>query len=328
MRILTPEIFATLRRPGQRLPSVIDWLGSEVWTQTRFESLDPESYLSEGERRVYQLEELLSAAADRFYDELASAAAQKNLILDTFSSSKPTAFVIFDGTSLREVPLFLRMAAQSGYSVMKQGITYSGLPSNTIEFVEQRLLGKAVTPKELPQRKELKERRIRAYYYDAPIRTHHIPGDETATLILWSAFPDVTYQDSGARFARHFAELIPLFETAWKSTVMQVPRDYRIIVTSDHGYIFFGAGLASPRRSQDALNVLDQDRSKRFSDSERLPDPHPDLQILPERRLAMLRGRVKNRPKGPAGNRLYRHGGLSLMEVLLPWLVLERNKET
>jgi hypothetical protein len=323
MHILTPETLKILTRPGPRLPSVVDWLQSHVWSQNRFESLDPESYLGEGEKQVYQLEELLSAAANRFYDELAGAAAQKRLMLDSAPPSVPTAFVIFDGTSLREGPLFLQLAAQSGHSVIEQEIAYSALPSNTVDFVEQRLLGKAIGPKELSHRKELKEKGIRAYYYDAPIRTHQIPANENATLILWSAFPDVTYQDSGARFARHFAELVPLFEVAWKNTVMQVPRGYRIIVTSDHGYIFFGAGLASNRPNH-ACDVLDQERSKRFADGEFLPSSDPDLQIFSERRLVMLRGRIKNRPKGPAGGRLYRHGGLSLMEMLLPWLVLER----
>jgi hypothetical protein len=323
MRMLTPEMFTTLTRPGPRLPALTDWLRANVWSQTRFESLDPESYLSDGEKQVYQLEELLSAAADRFYDELAGAAAHKSSILDRASLSQPTAFVIFDGTSLREVPLFLRMAAESGHSVIEQGVAYSALPSNTVEFVEQRLLGKAIGPKELPHRKELKEKGVRAYYFDAPIRTHQISPDENPTLILWSAFPDVTYQDSTARFPHHFAGILPLFETAWKNTVMQVPRGYRIILTSDHGYIFFGAGLSSNRRSN-AGDVVDQDRSKRFAENEPLPAPDRDLQIFPERRLAMLRGRIKNRPKGPAANRLYRHGGLSLMEMLLPWLVLER----
>jgi len=36
----------------------------------------------------------------------------------------------------------------------------------------------------------------------------------------------------------------------------------------------------------------------------------------------MLRGRVQPHPPGPASNKLYKHGGLSLMEMLTPWLVL------
>jgi hypothetical protein len=202
-------------------------------------------------------------------------------------------------------------------------VRYAALPTNTIDFVQQRLLGKPVTPKELPRRKELKEKNIRAYYYDAPIRTQQITSNGEKPLMLWSAFPDVTYQDSGARFAKHFAELLPLWDPAWKNTVMQVPRGYRIIITSDHGYIFFGAGLASDRRG-DACALLNQERFKSFTDNEPLPKQHRDLQIFPDRRLAMLRGRIKNRPQGPAANRLYRHGGLSLMEMLLPWIVLEK----
>lgn len=37
----------------------------------------------------------------------------------------------------------------------------------------------------------------------------------------------------------------------------------------------------------------------------------------------MVRGRVQTHPPGPASARLYKHGGLSLMEMLTPWIVLE-----
>ena len=39
----------------------------------------------------------------------------------------------------------------------------------------------------------------------------------------------------------------------------------------------------------------------------------------------MLRGRLKTRPKGTSSRRLYQHGGFSLMEVLVPWVLLNRN---
>ena len=38
----------------------------------------------------------------------------------------------------------------------------------------------------------------------------------------------------------------------------------------------------------------------------------------------MLAGRCHNRPQAPSASRSwYRHGGLTLMEMLTPWLVLE-----
>jgi hypothetical protein len=57
------------------------------------------------------------------------------------------------------------------------------------------------------------------------------------------------------------------------------------------------------------------------------PEPtHPDLAIrqTPDAgRVAVIRGRVQTHPPGDAANKLYKHGGLSLMEMLTPWIVLE-----
>jgi hypothetical protein len=37
----------------------------------------------------------------------------------------------------------------------------------------------------------------------------------------------------------------------------------------------------------------------------------------------MVRGRVQTHPRGEGARKLYKHGGMSLMEMLVPWLVLE-----
>ena len=323
MKILTTDILEQLIKPEPRLPWIVDWLLNEVWSVERFESALPEKYLNEGENRVHALEELLAASAGRFYDELAAAAAHNEKLTEKVTPE--TAIVIFDGASIREIPLFLKKAGQSGFRVLERSVSYAALPSNTIDFIGQRLLGKAVTPKSLPRRKELKEQNIKAFYFHDAISTNHIICKSTEQLILWSSFPDVTYQDSEARFARHFAEMQQLYDAAWKNTVMQIPRDRRIVITSDHGYIFFGAGFDSTRPNT-ACELLNQNRSRVFGpDEELLDDSHAgDLQIFPDRRLAMVRGRIKNRPKGPAANRVYRHGGLSLMEMLVPWITLEK----
>ena len=103
-----------------------------------------------------------------------------------------------------------------------------------------------------------------------------------------------------------------------------IPAGMPIVVTSDHGYIFFG-GTAESARESDATALLGQHRHKVFAADESFPAAHPDLQLVPERRLAMLRGRLKTHPKGVSSRRLYQHGGFSLMEVLVPWLELNRN---
>lgn len=319
---LNKIMLAKLTQPAPRMPWIVDWLLNSVWSTERFGSMPPEEYLTTGERDVHAFEEILAVAADRFYDELAAASNQVKSL--TASITSDTAVVVFDGASLREIPLFVQKATETGYRVVEKGTSLAALPSTTTAFVEQRLVGKPVAPKSLPQRKELKEQGIQAVYFDDAISTHQIHCPNGEKVILWSAFPDVTYQNSEARFASHFAGMQKLYDTAWKNTVMQLPRRKRVIITSDHGYIFFGAGFDSTR-SGIAGDLLEQDRHRFFPADAPLPNPaqHHELQVFTDRRLAMLRGRIKNKPQGPAANRIYRHGGLSLMEMLTPWIVLE-----
>ncbi|TFH14331.1 MAG: hypothetical protein E4H02_10110 [Lentisphaerales bacterium] len=323
MSVLSPEIMRRLIEPGARLPWLVNWLTSEVWSDERFSALSPEEYLSQGEKHVHSVEELLASAAGRVYDELATAAKAVKSLTETLVDG--TSVVVFDGASIREAPLFRQKARESGFDVVENGVTYGALPSETVDFVEQRIIGKRVAPKQLPPRTELKERGIKAFYFPDAIASQSITAENGSSFLFWSAFPDVTYKNSDARFARHFSDMQALYDAAWKNTVMQVPRGRRIVVTSDHGYIFFGAGFESTRPS-DACTVLDQDRNKRFTEHEAMPshEGNPDLQIFPDERLAMVRGRLKNRPRGPSANLVYRHGGLSLMEMVVPWIVLER----
>jgi len=323
MNPLPLALLERLIEPGPRLPWIVDWLQSEVWSEKRFSALSAEEYLLQGEKLVHEAEELLAKAAYQFYDELAAAAADAKTLAPLLTGK--TAVVIFDGASLREAPIFLNKAKESGFRAVEQGISFAALPSDTVDFVDQRLLGKRVPPKLLPQRQELKDRKVKACYFADAISSQTVECAEGQGVLLWSAFPDVTYRDSEARFARHFAGMPSLYDAAWKNTVMQVPRGRRVLVTSDHGYIFLGAGFDSTR-PDGACALLEQKRNKIFSEEETLPNPETekDLQVFPDRRLAMLRGRLKNRPQGPSANRIYRHGGLSLMEMLVPWIVFER----
>ena len=80
-----------------------------------------------------------------------------------------------------------------------------------------------------------------------------------------------------------------------------------------------GASLEATRTS-DAANLLGQARFKEFAPDDIFPQWNPDLQLLPERRVALLRGRLRTRPKGDSSRKLFHHGGL---EVLVPWIELE-----
>ena len=45
--------------------------------------------------------------------------------------------------------------------------------------------------------------------------------------------------------------------------------------------------------------------------------------MLQDHGVSMIRGRVQTHPRGEAARKLYKHGGLSLMKMLTPWVILE-----
>ncbi len=311
-----------LTTPGERLPFLMTWLKDNIWSRKRFNQLSPADYIESGEAAVFQLEELIFSAAWSLYDEMVAQSLALERTAHFFNDNTRTAVVVFDGASIRELPFFEKYADETGFTIITSGYGWAALPSDTEFFIEQRLLGKRMAPSQLPRRQEWREKQVAAFYYDAPIRQFTLTGSQQH-LLLWSSFPDGTYRDLSAKFSGHFSEMLRLYDTVWRNIVMQIPAHYQIIITSDHGYIFFGPGLDSHFQS-DALRLLNQDRYRFLQDNETLTTDDPGLQIVPEKRLTLLRGRLKNRPQGPAGNKVYRHGGLSLMEMLTPYLVIQR----
>lgn len=317
-----------LAREGSRLPAIKQWLVDTIWTGERYRKSDLETYLRAGEEAVCKLEEVLSTSALSVWDELAADSRQAPspatwLGLDqALPSESPRAAVIYDGLSLREWPLILQMAKATGFKVIDSSVITTSLPTETMDFVEQRVLGTRIAPSKLRGRRELAEKNTEAFYLEQPNARESYPADRN--LLIWSSYPDRLFFNDEARseqlFSTFHRDHIPVI---WKCTVQAIPPGVPILVTADHGYIFFGSSMESLRNS-DAPARLDQSRSHTFELNEAMPEPHPDLQILADRRIAMLRGRLRTKSPGPSSRKLYQHGGLSLMEALVPWVVLER----
>jgi len=324
MSNLLADNFEKLIAPGPRVGWLERWLLEEVWTAERYQNSSPSEYLNNGERKVNELEEIIAQAAYRLYDEFLDEPPGERSILGFIENDEANAVVIFDGLSLREVPVILSLAEKASLRVLEVGTTYSTLPTETVDFVEQRLKSGRVAPVQLPGRKDLREKGVTAYYYDRPNQQYQLDRD-ARKLLLWSAFPDNTYSDSGARFESHFEQIQSLLETSWLNTVQQIPRGRRILITSDHGYVYFGSGLSSLRSNAELrplTEYLGGERYKRMEEGEAPPE-HPDLAVYPHRKIAVIKGRVQTHPPGRSAGRLYKHGGLSIMESLVPWIVLE-----
>jgi len=315
-------LFEKLIDPGPRLPWIKHWLVNEVWSSERYKSESRNDFLHKGEDKVNRFEAFISSAAARVYDELLSPPeAAKNLL--SALSEPESAVVLFDGLSVREIPIILSLAEKSGHRISNIDISRAAIPSETMDFIQRELPCGRIAPSQLQGRKELKEKGISALHhqnYALPLSGEY----DGNALLVWSSFPDVTYKDSGAKFENHFDQIHVLFETAWINTVQQIKGKKKIIVTSDHGYIFFGTGMdIPPTGDQRELNdYFGNDRSVFLHEK-----PHPpqsdDVYVDSVRNVAMIKGRVKTKSTGEAASRLYKHGGLSLMEMLVPWIEIE-----
>ncbi|MBC8553764.1 MAG: hypothetical protein H8D23_29475 [Candidatus Brocadiales bacterium] len=281
-------------------------------------------YLKKGEKEVCRIEDQICSYASRVYNELATPNA--NTLLNLLKSKDNLAVVVLDGLSLREIPILLKLAANTGYHVESCSTNRAALPSETMDFVSAQLGLKGVAPSQLPSRKELKAENIAVFYLNSETNWIRTPVNNS-NILIWSSFPDHTYTDSGARFASHFEHIAARMKNVWMSSVQQIPAGYEIIITSDHGYIFFDSGTSFDLNNRDKLELnrfFGNDRNKKVEPGIIIPDLKY-IHHLTEQDIAIIKGRVRSVSTGKAASIKYKHGGLSLMEMVTPWIELKKD---
>ena len=320
MLSLTNDLLDTFIKPGPRLPWIKKWLIDNVWTLPLYESFSHIEYLKSGEEKVNMFEEILCSAADRTYRELMSPPLPEKSLLNVLKEN--TAVIVFDGLSLREIPIILRLSKKSDLTVREISCSIAAIPSETTDFIEREFQCGKISPSQLPGRNELRSKGITAIYTNNITQGINAP-ENNSPLLIWSAFPDNTYTDSGSRFENHFENIHIQFETAWMNTVQQIKGKKTIIVTSDHGYVFFGTGMDRTSLDIRDLNSYFGNNRNTLLSNNPNPPKSDDIIIDEAEGVAMVKGRIKTRSTGEAAMKLYKHGGLSLMEMLIPWVVLE-----
>ncbi|HNQ22500.1 MAG TPA: hypothetical protein PKK06_05340 [Phycisphaerae bacterium] len=327
MAVLTPTIFEKLIQPGPRLPWLADWLLGEVWSQHNYQQMPPGQYLQSGEQSVNEVEEMLCAAAARVYDEVLLPMPDARHLRQYLTSGPPCAAVVFDGVSLREIPLLKRLAEQSGLRILEEGWSVAATPSETVDFIAARLGVGSIGPTQLPACAALRADGITCHYLGQVNERCSLDAAARAVLV-WSSFPDYRYTERDAKFPELFENLHNMMMTAWQNSVQAVVQQCpgrRILVTSDHGYVYFGSGCSFGWDNATVAPLTGYFGGDRFARLAEKPNPpdHRGVHVLADRGVAMIRGRVQTHPRGETARKLYKHGGLSLMEMLVPWLVLE-----
>lgn len=249
--------------------------------------------------------------------------------------SSGRAVLILDALSLREAPWLIEGAAQRGYTIHQARPTCAELPADTVPFAKalgfasrSTLQNNGGTKGRLP---------------GATTDSTDLPWEDCAAQInssqdwvLWHHWPDVRLHDLSApghglaALAREAAD--KLTSDAFWELVERLTTGRRVVITADHGYAASGQFPDATDAAQ-AQYLKERFASGRWiqAPSEAQPEerawiPPLDLRLDTAHCEAMfVLGRRKWKSQG--GYPTLTHGGLTLLEVTVPFIELSRPGE-
>jgi len=237
------------------------------------------------------------------------------------------AVLILDGLSLRELPWLLQGAKERGFTMHEVAATASELPGETDAFA--RALGFA-------SRSKLQNNGGLAHKLQAAnTETVDLPWKDCEALvgsapnqIFWHHWPDAKLHD-GAGSGQGLEPLTKdvaeqLSSADFWAFVERLATGRRLVITSDHGYAATGYFPdADGEVGQFLKQTFGSSRSKAGTGDTGPFVPPVALQINgPHGAHLLALGRRKWRSQG--GYPTLTHGGLSLLEVLSPFVELSK----
>ncbi|KGE09828.1 hypothetical protein LA03_14105 [Burkholderia gladioli] len=314
-------------------PSVV-WTDvfSDVWERmSQPVSGDVASEMVRRDKDIEGLDLVLSSAAWDLWSHFEACAPKTSKALQDFWSAShgSKAILVLDALSLREAPWILQEAPKRGFKVHEGRATGSALPSDTTSFAKE--LG-------MSQRSVLTSGQVGSLKLaGAATALFAQPWLECANtlpnhpdLFVWHDWPDSLMHDlsgpgPGLRQLAEDAKTVLTGDDFW-TFVERLATGRRLIITADHGY------AASGQFS----DVLDQEQKEYFqktfgaerfaSSSDKVQShwlPPVDIPLTTTRgdyRFAL--GRRAWSVQG--GRKNLSHGGISLLEVAVPFIELSR----
>ena len=283
------------------------------------------------ERKIGELELILSGSAWELWGDFESCVPHTAPSLIEFWNKTPggKAILILDGLSLREVPWLLQEAARRGYQIPQAGVRGSELPSDTTSFASALGFG---------QRSSLENNDAGLAHYLTGARTESLGAEWSSCLdwiasapaiALWHHWPDDRIHqlaepgDGFQQLCREAAQ--KLTSDSFWIMVQRMATGRRLVITSDHGYA--ASGMFSDVTNREQANWLKTNfGSSRFSHG-----PGTTHHWSPPISLCLQTGHGTN--QFALGRRKWRstggypalaHGGLSLLEVAVPFIEISK----
>jgi len=320
----------------QRADSPAFWarLFEEVLKTCR-EPLVPEragAMASDRDGEVAALDLFLASAAWTQWETYEKAAPRTAERLAAWWARQPPgrAVLILDGLSLRELPWLTEGARSRGYRVHAVEATGAELPADTSSFA--RALG-------FPSRAAVGANGVAATAHKLPgatTDTTDLPFQDCVPLVVpqpdwmfWHAWPDEklhALEKAGHGHAALAADAAAkLRSDPFWSLVERLSTGRRLVITSDHGYAASGLfpDTVDEAQTKRLKSLFGAKRFVKAAADEAAWAPPADLALVTthgEHRFVL--GRRKWKVSG--GFPTLTHGGLSILEVAVPWVELGR----
>lgn len=287
----------------------------------------PAQEIVKREKEIVNLEALIAGSCWDLWNSFEKEVPKTSQSLVDFWKKTLTGKAIFiiDGLSLREMPLFLDEAQKRGYAIHQSKITASELPSDTTYFarslgfgqrsaLENNLAGNnhflqgAVTElSDLPWRDCIQiisnEPNIVFWHtwFDDRIHEYKVPGKGLRELSLKS-IENFTSND--------FWDL-----------VRKLSHGRRLIITSDHGYASTGDFTNVNGEQAEYLKTIYKSQRYSKNDKEIKIKSTPPIEIQLQNNNGLFSYALGRRKwKSSGGYPTLAHGGLSLMETMVPFI--------
>ena len=245
------------------------------------------------------------------------------------------AVLILDGLSLRELPWLLQGAKEHGFALRDVAACASELPGETDEFA--RALGFASRARLQNNGGGLAHK-----LYPAQTETVDLPWKDCENLVnnapgaknwvFWHHWPDARLHD----IAGPDQGLKPLTEDVTRQLTGddfwafagRLATGRRLVITSDHGYAATGHFPdAEGEAGQFLKQTFGSGRGKAGADltqNDCGPFAPPVALRIDSPHGAYLLALGRRKWKSPGGYPTLAHGGLSLLEVLTPWVEISK----
>lgn len=294
----------------------------------------PDTEVVRRDREITELDLLIGRSAWELWENYEQFVPRTSQTLVDFwnHTEAGKAVLILDGLSLREVPWLLEEADKREYKIHESGVRGAELPGETTPFA--RSLG-------FSQRSSLENNGAGSAHKLAGAVTDstNLPWKDCADLIgpherlvLWHHWPDERMHELAepghglAKLAKESFET--LTSSDFWNLVDRLTTGRRLIITSDHGYAASGLfpDVKANSQTEYLKKVFKSGRFAKYEGEQASWVPPIELRLSTSHGpYHFVLGRRKWKSAG--GYPTLTHGGLSLLEIAVPYIELSRQQK-